>query len=69
MRKAIKKEEHIILMRSLLRDGMNEKQAEEYIKVMCKEIKCNHEKYKNIIIKKRKNKTFGERFRKDTKKK
>jgi len=63
MVKPIKKEEEIILMRTLLRDGMNPKQAEKYIEVMEKEVRNNHEKHKEELSKKKKI-SFIEGFKK-----
>lgn len=72
MKKPIKREEEIVLMRTLLKDGMTQKQAESYMKVICKEVKNNHEKHKKELNRKKKKKKkmdFVKAFKKLTRKK
>jgi len=71
MNRSIKKEEEIVLIRSLLRDGMTQKQAERYIEVVKKEVKKNHKKHIKRINKEKtqKNKIFVKEFKKITKRK
>jgi hypothetical protein len=66
MNKPIKNSEEILLLRSCLKDGMNKKEAKEYIDKLKIEVKNNH---KNHVEKIKKNKKdYKKLFRKEFKK-
>ena len=62
MQKPIKNVEKIFLLRSLLKDGLTQKQANEYIESIGQEIKKNHQIFNKEIIKRKVD--FKKEFRK-----
>jgi len=64
MQKPIKNTEKIVLFRSLLKDGMTPKQANEYIKSITIEIKNNHSKYVKKTRERKKKISFAKKFTK-----
>ena len=63
MKKTLKKTERIVLMRALLRDGMTQAQADQYLDEVEKEIKRSHEMEKKRLRRK-KVKNFNKEFNK-----